>query len=310
MTFCLYGALLFGSAFFVVASLVRAVQYARLPLHLRWELYPVPHEGKRARHGGSYFESAEWFAKVRHSSLLTELRFMTVEIVFLKALREFNRSLWWRSFPFHFGLYLLGTSCAVMLAATLASLVAPGLANSPAFLAAHWAYVAAGVAGTCLTLVGAGGLLHRRLTDPALRPSTTAGDLANLVFFLVALGLTGVGYVIRPSGAAGPVAILRGLLTWDQSLRVPGLLGIGLIASSLLVAYIPLTHMSHFVAKYFTYHQVRWDDATSHANPSLQARMAEYLTYRPTWSAPHVMADGRRTWGELASLNPAQRPKK
>jgi nitrate reductase gamma subunit len=310
MTLCLYGATLLGAAIFIVASLARAVRFAKMPLHLRWELYPVPHEGKRAQHGGSYFESSEWWTTPRHSSLLTELRVMTSEIVFLKGLHEFNRALWWRSFPFHFGLYLLGTSCGLILVTAFAGLFAPGLRNSQVLMAAHWGCVAAGTAGTLFTLAGAAGLLHRRLTDCALRPYTTAGDIANLVFFLLAVGLTAVGYAIRPAGSPGPVAVLQGLLTWNTDLRVPGPLGVGLIVSAALVAYIPLTHMSHFVAKYFTYHQVRWDDTPSHANPSLQARMAHYLTYRPTWSAPHVLADGKRSWGELASINPAQGSRK
>jgi hypothetical protein len=50
---CLYLAALV----FVVACVVRALPYARMPLHLRWELYPVPHEeAARVEHGGSYFD--------------------------------------------------------------------------------------------------------------------------------------------------------------------------------------------------------------------------------------------------------------
>jgi len=41
-------------------SVARARWYARHPLHLRWERYPVPHEAaERARYGGSYVETAE-----------------------------------------------------------------------------------------------------------------------------------------------------------------------------------------------------------------------------------------------------------
>jgi len=71
-----------------------------------------------------------------------------------------------------------------------------------------------------------------------------------------------------------------------------------------LTAYIPLTHMSHFVAKYFTYHSVRWDDAPLRDNRRIAAAFAEYLTYRPTWSAPHMKAGGATTWAEVAATNP------
>jgi hypothetical protein len=49
---------------------------------------------------------------------------------------------------------------------------------------------------------------------------------------------------------------------------------------------------------------VRWDDAPNRGEASLQAKIAEYLTYRPTWSAPHVGADGKATWAEVATKNP------
>jgi nitrate reductase gamma subunit len=310
MTSWLYGAILLGAAIFLVASTARAVRFAKMPLHLRWELYPVPGEGKRAKHGGSYFETSEWWTKRRRPSLLTEGRYMAAEILGLKALREFNRGLWWRSYPFHAGLYLLGATCGLILAATLAGLVVPALVQGRILAAAHGLYSTTGLVGAILTLAGAAGLLHRRLTDPALRPYTTAGDLANLVFFLAATAVTAVGYAVRPAGSAGPAAILRGLLAWDLGLRVSGLFGAGLIASAILVAYIPLTHMSHFVAKFFTYHQVRWDDAPSQARPSMQARMAEYLTYRPTWAAPHILGDGMKSWKGLVSTNPMQGPRK
>ena len=108
MTAFIYVVISASAVVFVVATAVRAVGYARAPLHLRWELYPVPHEAPdRAAHGGSYFETSDWWTHAPHFSLMGELKAMVPEMLFLKALREFNVRLWWRSFPFHFGLYLL-----------------------------------------------------------------------------------------------------------------------------------------------------------------------------------------------------------
>jgi hypothetical protein len=56
------------------------------------------------------------------------------------------------------------------------------------------------------------------------------------------------------------------------------------------------------VAKYFTYHAVRWDDAPNTGR--IAGTMAEYLRYRPTWSARHVGADGTKTWAEVATTPP------
>ncbi len=228
---------------------------------------------------------------------------MAREILLLEGLRDANRKLWWRSFPFHVGLYLLAATVGLLAVAAPVRVVATLSAGWPLL---HAAYRVTGTTGLVLLLVGAAGLLHRRLTDPALGPYTTPADIFNLLFFLASAGLLAAGALTRPAGSPGFADIVVGLLTFDTSVRVPPLLAAGVCVSAVLVAYIPLTHMSHFVAKWFTYHAVRWDDAPAHGDRRLAARMAENLAYRPTWSAPHVGADVRRSWAEVATTNPAQ----
>lgn len=292
MTGWVYFMLYAGVAGFVAGSLARAVRYARQPLHLRWELYPVPHEeASRVRHGGSYFEEPDWWRKPRRVNRTTELRFMLEEMLLLKGLWEFDRKLWFRSFPFHFGLYLTAASAVALLAAAL------GLSALAA------AAAALGSAGAALAIAGALGLLSRRLRDPALRNYTAPGDVFNLLFFVAAFGLLSAG-LWTSGGQAAALEIARGALRFDTTVRIPGLVAAGLIVSSLLVIYIPLTHMAHYVAKYFTYHAVRWDDLPAARAAELQKKFAEYLTYRPHWSAPHIRADGTRTWAEIAAANP------
>ncbi len=305
MTTVVYSTLVLSAVVCIIATVVRAVGYARAPLHLRWELYPVPHEAPgRAAHGGSYFEESNWWTRSSDYNLRGELTAMAAEILFLKALREFNPRLWWRSFPFHFGLYLLIATAVLVLGAAVATVFTPALMAGALGWLIRLLYRLTGIAGLVLTLVGAAGLLHRRLTDDDLKTYTTAGDIVNLVLFLVAMGLLAAGYVLRPAGAPGGLGIVVGFLTWDTSIHVPGLLGAGLVVSALLAAYIPFTHMSHFVGKYFTYHAVRWDDRVNRRGGSIERTLAVYLTYRPTWAAPHVTADGVRTWADVVTTNP------
>lgn len=296
---------------FAVACAARAVAYARAPVHLRWELYPVPHEGReRAKHGGSYFETSDWWLRARRYSLLGDLRFMIPEMLFMKGLWEFNRRLWYRSFPFHFGLYLLTGTIFLLASGTVLSIYAPAVMAGPVGPGLNSLYKLTGMAGSVLAILGALGLLARRLTDENLKDYTTPGDIFNLVFFLVSLTVLGAGYLSRASSAPDMMEISRGILTFDSGLRIPGLLAAGLLLSALLVAYVPLTHMSHFIAKFFTYHAVRWDDAPNRRGGRLEVKIAEYLTYRPTWAAAHISADGRKTWAQVAAGNPAQETKK
>jgi nitrate reductase gamma subunit len=93
---------------FLVGLIYRAFKILSMPVHLRWELSPVPHEKGRSRYGGSYFEEYEWWTKKRAISKISELFAMAQEIVLLKGVWEHNRKLWFFSFPFHFGgLYLV-----------------------------------------------------------------------------------------------------------------------------------------------------------------------------------------------------------
>ena len=73
-------------AVFVMAFLHRAMKIAKLPMHLRWELAPVPHEKGRAHYGGSYFEEFEWWTKPREKSKINELVYMFKEINFFEKL--------------------------------------------------------------------------------------------------------------------------------------------------------------------------------------------------------------------------------
>lgn len=311
MTTLVFAVLYLSAAVFFIATAARAVLYARQPIHLRWELYPVPHEHpERVKHGGSYFEEVDWWKKPPSFNLLGELSFMVPEMLFLKALHEFNRKLWYRSFPFHFGLYLMMGTVGLVLLAALLALFAPALMAGPLGTGLHLLYTATGAVGVLLAMAGALLLLHRRLTDPVLKIYTTPGDIFNLLFFLVAFGVLAAGYLVKGPGFPGVRGLAEGLLRGDLSLPIPPLFGAGLILSGLLAAYIPLTHMSHFVGKYFTYHSVRWEDHPNRPGGAIEKKLAEYLTYRPTWASPHVTADGKRTWADVATTNPWQGEKK
>ena len=311
MTVLIYLVLVAAALVFVAASAARAVWYARHPMHLRWELYPVPHEAPaRAAYGGSYFETSEWWRAPGHANRRGEWLFMAREIVFLHALREFNRPLWYRSFPFHFGLYLLAVAVTGIAGEAALGVVAGGVpAGVPGSLL-RGTCTALGASGLVLAVGGAASLLVYRRTNPALRTATTPGDLFNLAFFIVALGLVMAGVLAAPPDAPGVRAVAAGLLRWETTLRVPGPLAAGLVLSALLVAYIPLTHMSHFIGKYFTYHAVRWNDQPLRGNAKIAAALAESLAYRSRWAAGHVASGRTASWADVVAADPTREAKR
>ena len=165
--FLLYSILYAGGIVFLAGCVARIVRYAAEPVHLRWEIYPVPH-GK-----------------------MGEARFMIPEIAFLKNLWEFNRPMWWASYPFHLGLYLTATALAL----------AAAMSWAPSRVL-HEAAVYCGTAGAALGLAGALGLLARRLGNRELKLYSTRADYFNLIFFAVTFALLLAGYWLRPAGSA------------------------------------------------------------------------------------------------------------
>ncbi|HQP12881.1 MAG TPA: hypothetical protein PK470_08970, partial [Candidatus Omnitrophota bacterium] len=183
----------FCAFIFLAAVACRVYRQLTLPVHLRWEIYPVQHEPTdKLVHGGSYMEDLNWWEKKLKSSLFNELKYMAPEILLLRGLWKENRSLWWVSFPFHFGLYLMIATFALLILHALL------------VLGGGEAYVAGGVIGALLGglivfmgwtglilgVVGSFGTLFRRLADPALRAYSSFPDYFNILlvsfFFLSA----------------------------------------------------------------------------------------------------------------------------
>jgi hypothetical protein len=74
-------ALLAAIAVFLLGNLWRAVKAMRMPVRLRWDLYPIPKGPRdRQRYGGSYFEETEWWTKSVDTGRGGEAAFMLKEV--------------------------------------------------------------------------------------------------------------------------------------------------------------------------------------------------------------------------------------
>jgi nitrate reductase gamma subunit len=306
MTILTYLIAYCGVTIFLIAVVARFATWAKMPMHLRWELYPVAHEGGgRAAYGGSYLENSEWWQKDREVSLIGEIKAMVPEILFLVALREHNRKLWTRSFPFHFGLYLVAGCTLLMMVGGALGGLAPGLMAGPVGAAIRWSTPLVGYAGLGLGLVGAFALILRRRSRQ-LRDYTAPMDVVNLVFFMVCFGFALATAVAVDRDFAIVSGFVGNLVTFNVA-SLPGtgaqvvLPSVSAILLALLVAYIPLTHMSHFVGKYFAYHAIRWADEPNLPGSRQEAVIHELLNQPVTWSAPHIRGDGKKTWLDVAT---------
>ncbi|MEW6623190.1 MAG: respiratory nitrate reductase subunit gamma [Bacillota bacterium] len=283
---------------FILISLSVALKYAKMPMHSRWELYPVPKEKGRGEYGGSYYEELKWYEKPRETSLFAELKDMVKEMLFIKNLFVNQRPLWWLSYALHLGIYLLGL-WTIMLFVGAVTEIAGMTIVSDAGVSSHWwaalvYYVTfvAGATGAILTTLGSGALLLRRVTMESMKKYTTGQDYFNLLFIFIVL-ITGL--VVWGSDPAFNYGreIMKGLLTFSP-ITADGPLTLHIILLGLLLIYIPQSKMSHYVAKYFTFHKVLWENDPNLPGSEIEKKIKEAASIKPgkTWAAPHFQAGG------------------
>jgi nitrate reductase gamma subunit len=281
---------------FVLGCAYKAYHYATMPMHVRWELYPVAHEKGKVSYGGSYFEELDWWTKPREISRLGEIKTIAEEVLTLKAVRENNPSLWLPSLLFHFGLYLLfGLGAALVAGGAARYIEMPGLT----FLGGGPLLSAWGAVALALATVGCAGLLLRRLGNRRLRNASTPADFLHL-WLLLAVFCASWGSWLRADReytmAAGFVG---GLVTLRPVAAGSGWFVAQVVLLGVFLAYLPWSHMTHMFAKYFTWHSVRWDDTPNLGGEVYQARVQKLLMLPISWSAPHIKGGGGKRWADV-----------
>ncbi len=288
--------------YFIVIIIAKMIKVARMPVHLRWDLYPIPHERGKSEYGGSYFEDVDWWTKPKEVSLANELKEMGKEIIFVHSVYKNNLPLWIFSFPFHFGMYCLIGFAVLLLVGAIMEFsgidISAASSNTPAIVA-HYLTTIMGPLGYILSILGAFGLLVSRLFRKELNKSTVISDYTNLLILLAVFVFGFLSYiVIDPS-----FDILRGyvgnFITFETATALPTLITIQLWMLIILLLYFPFTHMTHAFGKYFTYHKIRWEDSPNVRGSKLEKDIQEALGYRVGWSAPHIKTGA--TWAEAAT---------
>lgn len=302
----LHFAFYFALLIFVILVVGKIVRIASTPIHLRWELYPIPHEKGKAKYGGSRFEDYEWWNKPLEKDFLNELWTMIKEIVFLKGVWEHNRSLWFGSFPFHFALYLyICGTFLIFLGLIFGQQPNAQLTESNLF----YGFLTLLLWGaSILGIIGAVVLLLKRIFDSNLSIYSNASHYFNILL-IGTLYFTLFLLLISNSASFQLFSFYYGIFSFS---RFPELSVIGyfhLYLLSFFLFYLPFTHMTHFFAKYFTYHKVRWDDEPNFAGTELRQKIEKQLNFPVRWSAPHIGSDGSSTWLVIASSLPSKEKK-
>ncbi|MBD3258119.1 nitrate reductase [candidate division GN15 bacterium] len=286
---------------FVIGTAYKARKIATMPLHLRWDLYPIPHEKGKGEYGGSYYEEVEWWTKPANVSISSEMKEMSKEILFIQSMFHNNKPLWIFSFPFHFGLYLsIVYVVLVWLSAILMQFDFTVAADAGALgMIIYWATLGFGIAGAALGLFGAVGLLLSRVFKYELRTTSVWSDYFNLFLLAGVFATTLIAWATVDSTLAGAREFIAALITFEAAGPMPTIAVVHFVLSAAFLFWLPFTHMTHFVGKYFTYHKVRWEDHPNIQGSDLEKAVTSSLGYKIQWAAPHIKSGG--SWAEAAT---------
>jgi len=306
----LYLLTYFSILVFFLLVISKIFKYSSAPIHVRWELYPVAHEPKRSKYGGSYYEEAEWWKTKNQKNHLAELWAMFEEIIFLKGVYHHNKKLWVFSFPFHFGLYLItGTTALIFLSAILDvfSVINLNVLQSWSEKLLYNLINISGYAGLALTFIGTIGLLIHRMTDKKFKFYNTPMEFINLFFILILVISVFLTLIYSNPSFIMSKEFVKNLLTFNFIAIPNALFVVHIVLISLFLLYFPITRMMHLFAKYFLYHNVRWEDEPNVKGGKLEKKVKEALNFGVSWSAPHIQAG--KTWAEVATTLPEKEEK-
>lgn len=293
---------------FAVGFASKMYHYSHLPIHLRWELYPIPGEKGRPW-GGSYLEEAEWWAKPREKkSLMGELKFMGQEILYFKEYFHSNRSLWYIVYPFHMGVFLFVVFFFLLIVGAITMVADIGVSGHSANAWGKFLYyltLVSGVAAMCLGSVGTLALLIRKWADPGMKAYTRRVEYFNILFVL-AVFVTGLlAWATADTTFAAGREFVRSLFSFKEIGMMESVIIAHIVLLGVFLAYLPFTNMMHFFAKHFTFNSVRWEDSPNLRGSMVEQRLQTVLQYRVSWSAAHVK--GIRRWADISEL-PGEAP--
>lgn len=275
---------------FVAGAAYKAIKFSTMPLNLRWEVYPVPHEEAEKRHyGGSYMEEMDWAKHKPHKSasgLVHELLEMGSEIFFLKRVREYNKfGLWPLSMAMHWGIYLFfGWLFLLVVEAVLKINAISPITN---------------IVGVVSFILGAFGcltLMIKRATNSELNLYTDPIDYINLLllFSIFAMGI--ISWRVDPSFMDAR-RYVAGIIFFNLSPVTPVVM-VTFLLFGLFLIYMPFSKYLHYLAKYFNFHQSLWDDAFKEKDSEIDKKVLKQLGYRIKWAGPHSTPG--KTWLEGA----------
>ncbi|MBM3132050.1 MAG: hypothetical protein FJZ95_03330 [Chloroflexi bacterium] len=300
---------IFAYVFVVVAYYVKVQKYFKMPLNLRWELYPIPHE-KNYKYGGSYFEEIEWWNRPRHKNTLRSVLTLIKKYLFMGSYFEKKRWYWVGLYPWHMGFLLIVLFDGLVLFDAIFIKAGDWVISGSAGGGGEFLYYFTLVVGLTSFTIGCMGsilMLLFRTFNRELKEYATPQNYLNYIFFLAMFGSGWVAWAIDDNTFTGFREFWVGVLSLD-TVSVGSWEYIHIVIFAAFLIYLPLTRSTHYITKILYFLWIQWGDTPNTGKGETDPKLQEYLNYEPKWSAAHHQTG--KTWGERATRLPEKEASK
>ncbi|MCX7966602.1 MAG: respiratory nitrate reductase subunit gamma [Syntrophorhabdaceae bacterium] len=282
--------------FIIGAYTVKIIKYLKLPLHLRWELYPVIHE-ERFQNGGSCYEIVEWWKYPSKKRPLKGFFCLLKGYFTLNDYFKKNIFYWTGLFPWHMGFILIITFHILCFIGAICAAHGVEVSLRSPFLTGRTIFYLTLITGVVSFITGTAGsiiVFLNRWIDKDLKKYATWMNYFTYIFTFFVF-LTGIYSWYFDLYFTEYRKFWMGLIQFNfVSVETPTMVHI--IIFNLFLIYLPFTRSLHYITRFFAFYLIRWDDTPNIKGSEMEKRIAAQLNYTLDWSAPHISKG--KTWIE------------
>ncbi len=287
----------FAYFFIILLYTVKLIKYLRMPVHLRWELYPVIDEGE-------FEEEKNWIEKPRKKRYLKGFLFLLKDYFTLFDYAKNNFPYWLGIYPWHMGFILIIIFHILCFFGGLSIVKGIGVSyDSEAFIG-RFLYLAILLTGVISFLAGIFGsvvVALNRILNRNLRDYASIQNFFTYFFTFVVFFTGFYSWFFTDPHFFEYREFWVGLLT-GRFRDVSFWTKIHIIAFDFFLIYLPFTRSLHYITRFFAFFLIRWDDEPNIRGSKLEKRLTEVLKRRISWSAPHVQKGS--SWSDVARFIP------
>lgn len=286
--------------FIVAMYTVKIIKLIRMPVHLRWELYPMMQKTE-GRLRPPYDEDLENWSRHYQKMRLRGILFLLKDNFLFRDYYRRNRRYWFFMFPWHIGFILIiSFHIFSFLNALIMYLGIPVSAESSVTLGriVYYLVLFTGVISFVIGSFGSIGLMILRLRDEDLKTFATPQNYFNYLFTMIIFISGLIAWYFEDPDLVEYRNFWVGMITLKPT-PVGTIASFHIILFALFLIYLPFTRSIHYLTKFIAFLGIRWDERPNIKGCEIEKKIDKYLNEPVNWDASHIQSGS--TWAEIIS---------